>query len=274
MSMLVKTKKELRERLAQLPGSIGLVMTMGALHAGHMKLVAQARKECDHVVVSIYVNPLQFGPGEDFDAYPRTLEADLDLLGDVDLVFAPSDEEMYGSGPLVRVDPGEMAQKFEGTTRPTHFAGVAQVVTKVINLVRPDKAFFGQKDAQQLALVRLLNRDLDLGTEIVSVPIARSEAGLALSSRNSYLSEEEKTQALALHDALVAAREEGAAGASAAEVEDHLRRRLEEAPGVKLDYAAVVDPVTFGAPGRHGLAIVAAWVGPTRLIDNLEVTCG
>ncbi|MDO5722786.1 MAG: pantoate--beta-alanine ligase [Flaviflexus sp.] len=272
--MLVRTKQELREEVARLTGSIGLVMTMGALHEGHLNLVRRAREECEHVVVSIYVNPLQFGPGEDFDAYPRTLEADLELLGDVDIVFAPSDEEMYGSGPLVRIDPGELAGKFEGKTRPTHFAGVAQVVTKVINLVRPDKAFFGQKDAQQLALVRLLNRELDLGTEIVAVPIARSESGLALSSRNSYLSEEEQERALALHEALLEARAEGAAGASAEQVEENLRQRLSAAPGVQLDYAAVVDPVTFGPAGTAGLAIVAAWVGPTRLIDNMEVTCG
>lgn len=272
--MLVRTKEELRERLAELPGTRGLVMTMGALHDGHLRLVNAAREQCDHVIVSIYVNPLQFGPDEDFDAYPRTLQADLELLGDVDLVFAPSDEEMYGDGPLVRIDPGPMATRYEGTTRPTHFAGVAQVVTKVINLVRPDRAFFGQKDAQQLALVRLLNRDLDLGADIVGVPIVREPSGLALSSRNSYLDAKQKEQALALHEALVAARQAGAAGAKASEVERVLRERLEAAPGVTVDYGAVVDPVTFGPAGQSALAIVAAWVGSTRLIDNMEVTCG
>ncbi|AZQ77221.1 pantoate--beta-alanine ligase [Flaviflexus ciconiae] len=273
---VVSTKKELIEALP-LTGSVGLVMTMGALHAGHRQLVDAARKENETVVVSIYVNPLQFAPGEDFDTYPRNLAQDLELLGDVDIVFAPTDEEMYPREPLVRVNPGEVATRFEGKTRPTHFAGVLQVVAKVLNLVRPDRAYFGQKDAQQLALVRTMVADLDMRTNIVAVPIVREESGLALSSRNAYLSTEERNLALALVGSLRAAREAAAAGASPEETEKVLSEALEAAEGVAVDYATIVNPDTFqrvSSNAKQGLGIVAARVGPTRLIDNMEVTFG
>lgn len=273
---VVSTKKELIEALP-ITGSIGLVMTMGALHAGHRQLVDAARKENETVVVSIYVNPLQFAPGEDFDTYPRNLAQDLELLGDVDIVFAPTDEEMYPREPLVRVNPGEVATRFEGKTRPTHFAGVLQVVAKVLNLVRPDRAYFGQKDAQQLALVRTMVADLDMRTNIVAVPIVREESGLALSSRNAYLSTEERNLALALVGSLRAAREAAAAGASPEETEKVLSEALEAAEGVAVDYATIVNPDTFqrvSSNAKQGLGIVAARVGPTRLIDNMEVTFG
>lgn len=273
---VVSTKKELIEALP-ITGSIGLVMTMGALHAGHRQLVDAARKENESVVVSIYVNPLQFAPGEDFDTYPRNLAQDLELLGDVDIVFAPTDEEMYPREPLVRVNPGEVATCFEGKTRPTHFAGVLQVVAKVLNLVRPDRAYFGQKDAQQLALVRTMVADLDMRTNIVAVPIVREESGLALSSRNAYLSTEERNLALALVGSLRAAREAAAAGASPEETEKVLSEALEAAEGVAVDYATIVNPDTFqrvSSNAKQGLGIVAARVGPTRLIDNMEVTFG
>lgn len=273
---VVSTKKELIEALP-LTGSVGLVMTMGALHAGHRQLVDAARKENETVVVSIYVNPLQFAPGEDFDTYPRNLAQDLELLGDVDIVFAPTDEEMYPREPLVRVNPGEVATRFEGKTRPTHFAGVLQVVAKVLNLVRPDRAYFGQKDAQQLALVRTMVADLDMRTNIVAVPIVREESGLALSSRNAYLSTDERNLALALVGSLRAAREAAAAGASPEETEKVLSEALEAAEGVAVDYATIVNPDTFqrvSSNAKQGLGIVAARVGPTRLIDNMEVTFG
>lgn len=273
---VVSTKKELIEALP-VTGSVGLVMTMGALHAGHRQLVDAARKENETVVVSIYVNPLQFAPGEDFDTYPRNLAQDLELLGDVDIVFAPTDEEMYPREPLVRVNPGEVATRFEGKTRPTHFAGVLQVVAKVLNLVRPDRAYFGQKDAQQLALVRTMVADLDMRTNIVAVPIVREESGLALSSRNAYLSTEERNLALALVGSLRAAREAAAAGASPEETEKVLSEALEAAEGVAVDYATIVSPDTFqrvSSNAKQGLGIVAARVGPTRLIDNMEVTFG
>lgn len=273
---VVSTKKELIEALP-ITGSIGLVMTMGALHVGHRQLVDAARKENETVVVSIYVNPLQFAPGEDFDTYPRNLAQDLELLGDVDIVFAPTDEEMYPREPLVRVNPGEVATRFEGKTRPTHFAGVLQVVAKVLNLVRPDRAYFGQKDAQQLALVRTMVADLDMRTNIVAVPIVREESGLALSSRNAYLSTEERNLALALVGSLRAAREAAAAGASPEETEKVLSEALEAAEGVAVDYATIVNPDTFqrvSSNAKQGLGVVAARVGPTRLIDNMEVTFG
>ncbi|MGO1460487.1 MAG: pantoate--beta-alanine ligase [Flaviflexus sp.] len=276
MTNVVSTKKELIEALP-VTGSVGLVMTMGALHAGHRQLVDAARKENETVVVSIYVNPLQFAPGEDFDTYPRNLAQDLELLGDVDIVFAPTDEEMYPREPLVRVNPGEVATCFEGKTRPTHFAGVLQVVAKVLNLVRPDRAYFGQKDAQQLALVRTMVADLDMRTNIVAVPIVREESGLALSSRNAYLSTEERNLALALVGSLRAAREAAAAGASPEETEKVLSEALEAAEGVAVDYATIVNPDTFqrvSSNAKQGLGIVAARVGPTRLIDNMEVTFG
>lgn len=275
MEKLVTTKQELVERVRAAEGSIGLVMTMGALHEGHRRLVDAARAECETVVVSIYVNPLQFAPGEDFDAYPRDLEKDLAMLEDVDIVFAPSDEEMYGRAPLVTINPGDVATGYEGRTRPTHFAGVLQVVAKVLNLVRPDRAYFGQKDAQQLALVTTMVADLDMGVEIVGVPIVRDTDGLALSSRNAYLSPEERTAALALVRALTSAREAAAGGPEAAQ--KALTESLEAADGVDVDYATIVDAGTFlgvSSNARSGLAIVAARVGATRLIDNMEVSFG
>lgn len=274
---LVTTKKELRDRLRDVKGSVGLVMTMGALHDGHLRLVEAARRDSDTVVVSIYVNPLQFAPDEDFDTYPRDLDKDLALLGDADIVFAPSDDEMYPREPLVRIDPGAVATDFEGRTRPTHFAGVLQVVAKVLSAVRPDRAYFGQKDAQQLALITTMAADLDLGVDIVPVPIVRDEDGLALSSRNAYLSDEDRSAALALVGALTAAKDAAAGGASPAEAEQILNETLASAGGVSVDYATIVSPETFhrvSSTARNGLAIVAARVGTTRLIDNMEVSFG
>lgn len=274
--IIARTREELRNALADLGGRIGLVMTMGALHDGHLSLVKAAREASDHVVVSIYVNPLQFGPGEDFEAYPRDLDADVALLDGVDVVFAPTDEEMYPRTPLVRIDPGPVATILEGKTRPTHFAGVLQVVHKVFNLVRPHAAWFGQKDAQQLALIRTMVADLDMPLEIKSVPIKREESGLAMSSRNQYLSDVEREQALGLSRALGEGKNVADAGGSASEVLATAREAIAEAEGVKLDYLELVDRETFVSLESDGEAVlvVAAWVGSTRLIDNMEVTVG
>lgn len=274
------TRKELNDALAELEGTRGLVMTMGALHDGHLSLVRAASEASDHVVASIYVNPLQFGPGEDFDAYPRDLERDCELLeaAGVAVVYAPSDDQMYPRTPLVRIDPGPMAVVYEGKTRPTHFAGVLQVVHKVFNLMRPDFAFFGQKDAQQLALIKTMVADLDMPVEIRAVPIAREESGIAMSSRNLYLSGAERDYALGLSRALRAGAEAARAGETAVVVRETARESLAGAPGVRMDYLDLVDPETFvplddDATGP-ALLVTAAWVGTTRLIDNLEVTVG
>lgn len=279
VGQLVHTKKELAESLAKFEGDVALVMTMGALHDGHMSLVRAAKEVSPNVVVSIFVNPLQFGPGEDYEAYPRDLDADMELLSTVgvDLVYAPTVEDMYPREPLVRIEPGPAATILEGKTRPTHFAGVLQVVHKVFNLVRPRMAFFGQKDAQQLALIRTMVADLDMPVDIRAVPIKRTDEGLALSSRNSYLSENEKIQALALHQALAVGRDSALRGLQAMDVLAAARKHLESSPGVKIDYVELVDPQTFvavehtPADGMTALLVTAAWVGSTRLIDNMEV---
>lgn len=274
---VVHTRADLTAALEQLPGKRALVMTMGALHAGHLELVRQARKHGDHVVVTIFVNPTQFAPGEDFDAYPRTLDADVHALSTVgaDLVYAPAVEEVYPHGEArVRIDPGPTAKVLEGATRPTHFAGVCLVVNKVFNRVRPQVALFGRKDAQQLAIIRQMVRDLDMPIQIVGVDIVRAEDGLALSSRNAYLSASERSRALVLSRALLNGAQLAQEGADAAQVVDAVRQMIVSEPGVELDYVALVDPVDF-TPVTQGPAdvvlAVAAKVGTTRLIDNTEV---
>jgi pantoate--beta-alanine ligase len=273
---VVRSLAEARAARAALTGTVGLVMTMGALHEGHLSLVEQARQRAD--VVSIYVNPLQFGPGEDLEAYPRDLAADLAALQGhgVDLVLAPGDEDVYPREPLVRIDPGPVATVLEGASRPGHFAGVLQVVAKVLGVIRPDVAVFGQKDAQQLALVRTLVADLDLGVEIVGAPIRRDSDGLALSSRNAYLSEVERRQALGLVTSLRAAERAAAGGADAPAVLRAATETLAASDGVVPDYVVLVAPDTFlDVPPDHrgdALAAIAARVGTTRLIDNLQIT--
>lgn len=274
---VVHTRSELAAALAELPGKRALVMTMGALHQGHLELVRQASQHGDHVVVTIFVNPTQFAPGEDYDAYPRTLEADVAALSQVgaDLVFAPAVEEVYPHGEArVRIDPGPTAKVLEGATRPTHFAGVCLIVSKVFNLVAPQVALFGRKDAQQLAIIAQMVRDLDMPIEIIGVDIVRDEDGLALSSRNAYLSEDERERALVLSRSLRRGAELAAAGGDPATVLETVREQITAQPGVDLDYVALVDPVDFtaitGGPAAAVLA-VAAKVGRTRLIDNVEV---
>jgi pantoate--beta-alanine ligase len=254
---------------------IGFVPTMGALHEGHLRLVDEARRRAELVVLSIFVNPLQFGPGEDFARYPRDEAGDLaKALGrGTDLVFLPSVEAMYPpAGRAVSVVPTRMHERWEGAVRPGHFAGVLTVVAKLLNIVRPDVAVFGQKDYQQAALVRALVRDLDFAVEIVVAPTTREADGLALSSRNAYLSADERRQALALSRALRAMQGAWRGGARDADrVLAAGRSVLAAEPEVRLDYLALVDPDTLEpvtCAAAESVALVAARVGATRLIDN------
>ena len=260
-----------------------VVMTMGALHAGHLALVRRARELADHVVVTIFVNPLQFGPTEDLERYPRDLEGDLTLLsgdgllGDGDVVFAPTPAVMYPEGdPVVRVTAGRIGEGLEGGFRPGHLDGVLTVVLKLMHLTRPGVALFGQKDAQQLAAVRRMVRDLDVPLTVVGVPIVRDADGLALSSRNAYLTADERRRALSLSRSLAAARSAADEGGASREVLAAAVAVLTGAEGVdSLDYAALVDPSSFEevVPGANGpaLFVLAARVGATRLIDNGEL---
>ena len=256
------------------PGTIGLVPTMGALHAGHLSLVARARAENDRVAASVFVNPTQFGPHEDLDRYPRDLERDRRLLGEAgcDLLFAPAPVEMYPTGFETSVDVGSVALPLEGERRPDHFRGVATVVLKLLQIVAPTRAYFGRKDAQQLAVIERLVRDLDVPVAIVGCPIVREPDGLAMSSRNAYLDPEERKAAPVLHRALVAAREAWRGGERNAETLRALARGIvARERAVRLDYVSVADPVSFGeretaiAPS---LMLLAAFLGKTRLIDN------
>ena len=277
MTELVRTRAALAKVARS--GLVVLVPTMGALHDGHRALLRTARAVPDaRVVVSVFVNPLQFGPGEDLDRYPRTLEADLAVCEEegVDLVFAPSAADMYPNGqPRVTVNPGPAGQVLEGEFRPGFFGGVLTVVLKLFSLVRPDIAVFGTKDAQQLALIRTMVADLDLGLSITAVTTVREPDGLAMSSRNRYLSAAERSTALALSRALRAGVSAAAAGPAATLTA--AQAVLDAAPGLSVDYLALVDPETFApvgvpaaGPGR-GVLAVAARVGTTRLIDNMLI---
>lgn len=256
---------------------LGLVPTMGALHAGHLSLVRRARAECGVVVASIFVNPLQFGVGEDFERYPRTFEADCNWLEaeGVEVVFAPEAAEMYPEGAVTTVTVEGIGNRLDGASRPGHFTGVATVVAKLLHVVGPGRAYFGQKDAAQLAVLRRMVRDLNFDVELVGCAIVRDADGLALSSRNKYLSESERVQALALRRSLLAMERmiAGSERDSAALLREG-RRVLEAEAGVRVDYLAVVnaetlEPVRVAVDGT--LVGVAAWVGGTRLIDNFLV---
>jgi pantoate--beta-alanine ligase len=252
--------------------SIGLVPTMGALHPGHLSLVERARRENDVVVVSIFVNPIQFGPGEDFERYPRDFEHDAVLLGKAgtDAIYRPSVDAMYPMGATTRVIVHGVAEPLEGAARPGHFEGVATVVTKLFAAVEPDRAYFGQKDAQQLAVVKRLATDLDLGVEVIAGPTVREPDGLAMSSRNAYLDPEERKAAAALSAALrLAARAYAAGERDSDALGAILRSRLDAEPLIAVEYAEVVDPATFRKPGS--LAVIAARIGKTRLIDNHDL---
>jgi pantoate--beta-alanine ligase len=249
--------------------SIGLVPTMGALHAGHASLLLRARQENDRVVASVFVNPLQFGPGEDFERYPRSPEADLRLLGELgaDAAYTPSAAVMYAEDAATRVSVRGLGERLEGQRRPGHFEGVATVVLKLFDAVRPHRAYFGQKDAQQAAVVTLMARDLDTGVEVRVCPIVREADGLALSSRNAYLGHEERRAATVLFRALDAAEALHRRGErDHARLAARMREVICSEPLAELDYAELVDPRSFEPPGP--LAVLAVRVGRTRLIDN------
>ena len=280
---LAHTRAELTDLLGR-DGRVGLVPTMGALHEGHASLMRVARDRVGDgpVVASVFVNPLQFGAGEDLDRYPRTLDLDLEICEKegVDVVFAPSVQEVYPSWPAqpsVTVEPGPMATVLEGRVRPGHFRGVLTVVAKLFGLVRPDVAVFGQKDYQQLVLIRHMVADLCLPVEVVGAETQRDPDGLALSSRNRYLSDEQRVEATVLHRALARARTEASYGA---ELALHAARaELRTAKTVDLDYLVLTDPDLDELPaevpaGTEARMLVAARVGSTRLIDNCAITLG
>lgn len=275
---LVRTVHELCAwRTARTGSTIGFVPTMGYLHKGHLALVRCARAENDEVVVSIFVNPLQFGPHEDYERYPRDLVRDLRLLEPegVGLVFAPLVEEMYPPGFATAVEvSGPLAERLEGAARPGHFRGVATVVTRLLNLVQPHRAYFGWKDAQQVLVVRRVVQDLALPVEIVPVPTVREADGLAMSSRNVYLSPEERAAAAALPRALFAALARFQQGERDAEVLRQLVHAALAQTPVRLEYVSVSDRETLqelAQVDRPALLLVAAWVGTTRLIDNVPL---
>ncbi|GAA0302236.1 pantoate--beta-alanine ligase [Kineococcus aurantiacus] len=280
MSLTVtRTRTELAAARDALTGPVAVVMTMGALHAGHAELIRQARRRAASVLVTVFLNPLQFGPGEDLARYPRTLDEDLALAAEhgADVVFAPGPDVVYPDGdPGVRVAAGPLGEVLEGASRPGHFDGVLTVVAKMFHLTRADLAFFGQKDAQQLLLVRRMVRDLDLGVEVVAVPTVREADGLAMSSRNRYLTPFDREVALVLQRALRAGAAAAPEGPSA--VRRAARDVLVAEPAARVDYLALVDPHDLADVREHyrgeALLAVAAKVGSTRLIDNLPLVVG
>jgi pantoate--beta-alanine ligase len=277
---VVETIADLRERIARLrvSGPVALVPTMGALHAGHVSLIARARRECATVAVSIFVNPIQFDRPEDLERYPRSLDADVAACraAGVDLVFAPSVAEMYPVPLECAVEVGRLADHLCGRYRPGHFRGVATVVLKLLQIAQPDRAYFGEKDAQQLAVVRRLVSDFNVPTEIVGVPTVREADGLALSSRNQRLDASERQLAPALHHALQALQRAVASGVrDATQLKQIGAGRIPSDSRLRLEYLEVVDPVNFQPVAHVSGPVVAAgalWVGSTRLIDNVLCT--
>lgn len=272
---VARSRVELRGAIAAAPpGELGFVPTMGALHEGHLSLVRAARQRCAAVVVSIFVNPLQFAEGEDLDRYPRDESGDLAALeeGGVDVAFLPTVQEMYPPGNDVTVSAGALGSILEGAVRPGHFDGVATVVTKLFNMVRPDVAFFGAKDAQQVAVIDRLVADLSFDVAIAVGPTVREPDGLALSSRDAYLDPTERARATVLWRGLQAGAAALDRGAAPEAAEGEVASVLAAEAGVTIEYVAAVDPVTFQpAPALPVLLLVAARVGRTRLIDNLLV---
>ncbi len=254
--------------------SIGLVPTMGALHKGHLSLIRQAKQQCDVIVASVFVNPTQFGPGEDYERYPRNIDKDFNLLSsyNIDAVFAPSAEEMYPEGFQTFVEPGPLGKIYEGASRPGHFRGVATIVVKLFNIVQPDMAYFGQKDFQQTVVIRRLVEDLNMSVRLVLCTIVRDEDGLAISSRNAYLKPAQRKSALSLSRSLRRAVELAHSGqADARKILDEMRRVLRTESRVKIDYLAIVDPVSLEKASQVTagmIALVAARVDRVRLIDN------
>ena len=272
---VVKTIAELRELRRCLTGSVGFVPTMGYLHEGHLALVKHARAENAIVVVSIFVNPTQFGPSEDLGTYPRDLDRDLKLLEKekTDIVFVPSEEEMYPPGFSSWVEVEKMTERLEGASRPGHFRGVATVVAKLFNIVQPTKAYFGQKDAQQAIVIKRMVADLNMMVEIVVVPTVRESDGLAMSSRNTYLSPKERQAATVLFRALSLARQLWQGGEKDADkIRYEIKSLIEKEPLAKVDYVSIADAATLeelDMIDRPALASLAVRVGRTRLIDNI-----
>jgi pantoate--beta-alanine ligase len=272
---VVRSVAQARAERAALPAPVGFVPTMGALHAGHASLVARARAQCASVAASLYVNPLQFAPGEDFSRYPRTFERDVALLekGGVDLLFAPAVDELVRADAQTAVEVGAVAARLEGERRPGHFRGVATIVHKLFNIITPQRAYFGQKDAQQLAVVRRMTVDMDLPTEIIACPIVRDADGLALSSRNAYLSADERREAVRLSRVLRMVAD--GLGSGRRDIDALIRESLPALLPLRNDYVAVVDPgafepLDFAPAGVDLLVVGAAYCGATRLIDNVS----
>lgn len=279
MPAVAHTRDELRRERGHLTGDVAVVMTMGALHDGHATLIRTAREKAEHVIVTIFLNPLQFGPKEDLSRYPRTFDADMEICRDagVDLVFAPTPDVIYQDGdPGVRISAGPLGSVLEGHSRPGHFDGVLTVVAKLFHLTGADSAFFGQKDAQQLLLIRRMVRDLDFPVRVVSVPTVREPDGLAMSSRNMYLTDSDREVSLALSRALKAGADAAAEGPSA--IRRAARAVLVSEPLALVDYLVLVHPTTLeDVPEWYrgeALLAVAGRVGTTRLIDNQPVNVG
>lgn len=275
---LIHNRDEMRSasRAASVRGArVGLVPTMGALHEGHLSLVRAAREWCDFVAASIFVNPTQFGPNEDFSKYPRNLDRDCKMLEKegLDVLFAPNVDEMYPAGSVTWVEVEKMSERLCGKSRPGHFRGVTTVVAKLFNIVEPDAAFFGQKDAAQVAIIKRMVRDLNMAVEIQVCPIIREADGLAMSSRNAYLNSRERKSALALYRSMLTAKNRFDAGErDASTLIDSAKAEFARNPEVRLDYFEIVDPDTLDpepAINKRVLIAVAAFVGNTRLIDNI-----
>jgi pantoate--beta-alanine ligase len=271
---IVKTISEIRALRQKLKGTVGFVPTMGFLHEGHLALVKKAKAENSAVIVSIYVNPAQFGPREDFGAYPRDPDRDLELLRKerTDIVFVPSDDEMYPPGFSSWVDVEKVTERLEGASRPGHFRGVATVVAKLFNVVQPTRAYFGQKDAQQVVVIQRMVADLNMNLEVVVVPTVRESDGLAMSSRNVYLSPKERQTATVLFKALTLARELGKGGEKDAEkIRRQMTALIQKEPLPRIDYVSIADAGTLeelDLLDRPAVASLAVRIGKTRLIDN------
>ena len=274
---VVRTISEIRALRRKLKGAVGFVPTMGYLHQGHLALVKRAKADNSAVVVSIYVNPTQFGPREDFGAYPRDLNRDLELLREAgaDIIFVPSDDEMYPPEFSSWVDVEKVTERLEGASRPGHFRGVATVVAKLFNIVQPTRAYFGQKDAQQVVVIKRMVADLNMGIEIVVVPTVRESDGLAMSSRNIYLSPKERQAATILFKALTLARQlRGAGERDAEKIRRQMTTLIQKEPLAQVDYVSIADAQTLeelNLIDRPAVASLAVRIGKTRLIDNMPL---
>jgi pantoate--beta-alanine ligase len=273
---VIETIAEMKKARQKLGEPVGFVPTMGYLHEGHIALVRRAKEENESAVVSIFVNPTQFGPKEDFKSYPRDMERDLKMLKPLtDIVFMPSDKEMYPENYDTWVTPGDIATRLEGAVRPGHFRGVDTVVAKLFNIVRPDRAYFGQKDAQQLAIIKRMADDLNMPLEVIACPTVREADGLAMSSRNAYLNEKQRQAATVLYKALTLASEMWGEGEKeAGTIRRRMTELIEEEPQGAIDYISVADPATLKEMHRikaPALVSLAVKFGKTRLIDNITL---